>query len=224
MPSASLSHVCKTPRLTNYDFDPRWVLETGKMKNMFIHTLLIISMLTVSESVLSDEYIEPIVDEEMRQTLREAMYDSYGFEDHIAAQVWLTDMSNRLKRTITDDKYRLQLLRTIHAEAARAELQPELVLSVIQVESNFDRFAISTAGARGLMQVMPFWIKEIGHPEDNLFIPEVNLRYGTTILKYYLDMENGQLDRALARYNGSVGKNRYPRLVFSALRNKWFEQ
>ena len=194
------------------------------MKKPFIKSILLILSLAVAESSTAEEYMQPIVDEDMRQALREAMYEDYGFEDHIAAQVWLMDMSYRLRKTIPDDEYRLQLLKTIHAEAVRAELQPELVLSVIQVESNFERFAISSAGARGLMQVMPFWIKEIGHPEDNLFIPQVNLRYGTTILKYYLDMENGQLDRALARYNGSIGKNRYPRLVFSALRNKWFEQ
>lgn len=172
----------------------------------------------------AEDFVPPIIDDEMRQTLRQAMYGPGGFEDHIAAEVWLTDMSNRLKKTIPDAKYRLELLKTIHAEAVRSNLQPELVLSVIQVESNFDRFAISPAGARGLMQVMPFWIKELGHPDDNLFIPKMNLRYGTTILKYYMDKENGQTSKALARYNGSVGKYRYPRLVFNALRKKWFVQ
>ena len=118
----------------------------------------------------------------------------------------------------------MELLQVIHEEAVRAGIQPELVLAVIQVESNFDRFAISPAGARGLMQVMPFWIKEIGHPDDNLFIPRTNLRYGCIILKYYMDMEHNNLNTALARYNGSLGKNTYPNLVLSALRHKWFEQ
>jgi soluble lytic murein transglycosylase-like protein len=133
-------------------------------------------------------------------------------------------MSNRLKRTLPDADYRLNLLKTIHAESVRAGVEPELVLAIIQVESNFDHFALSPVGARGLMQIMPFWIKELGTPEDNLFIPQTNLRYGTTILKYYLDMENGQISRALARYNGSVGKMKYPRLVYAAQRKKWFKQ
>lgn len=165
----------------------------------------------------------PQIDEKMRDTLRQSVTGPYGFEDHIEAKVWLADMSARLRRTLPNEQYRMDLLKQIHAEATRAGLRPELVLAVIQVESNFDQFAISVAGARGLMQVMPFWIKEIGHPGDNLFKTEVNLRYGTTILKYYLDMENGDLWRALARYNGSLGQTKYPRRVISTLRTRWFE-
>lgn len=194
------------------------------MSRPFVKACLLFFLLTATASSLAEEFTPPVIDDEMRQALRQAMYGPDGFEDHIAAEVWLTDMSNRLKRTIPDASYRLELLKTIHAEAVRNKLQPELVLAVIQVESNFDRFAISPAGARGLMQVMPFWIKELGHPDDNLFIPQMNLRYGTTILRYYLDRENGQMNKALARYNGSVGKSKYPRLVFNALRKKWFEQ
>jgi len=194
------------------------------MIHSFVNACLLASLLAATVGSSAEEFIPPVIDDEMRQALRQAMYGPDGFEDHIAAEVWLTDMSNRLKRTIPDASYRLELLKTIHAEAVRTKLQPELVLAVIQVESNFDRFAISPAGARGLMQVMPFWIKELGHPDDNLFIPQMNLRYGTTILKYYLDRENGQMNKALARYNGSVGKSKYPRLVFNALRRKWFEQ
>jgi soluble lytic murein transglycosylase-like protein len=156
------------------------------MNRTLLPALLCISLLAVTANSMAEEFIPPVVDDEMRQALRQAMYGPEGFEDHIAAEVWLTDMSNRLKRTLPDSSYRLDLLKIIHAEATRTGLQPELVLAVIQVESNFDRFAISSAGARGLMQVMPFWIKELGHPDDNLFIPQMNLRYGTTILKYYL--------------------------------------
>ena len=195
------------------------------MSSTLIRTFLLLCLfVSTVYKATAEDFVPPIIDDEMRQTLRQAMYGPGGFEDHIAAEVWLTDMSNRLKKTIPDAKYRLELLKTIHAEAVRSNLQPELVLSVIQIESNFDRFAISPAGARGLMQVMPFWIKELGHPDDNLFIPKMNLRYGTTILKYYMDKENGQTSKALARYNGSVGKYRYPRLVFNALRKKWFVQ
>jgi soluble lytic murein transglycosylase-like protein len=131
-------------------------------------------------------------------------------------------MSQRLKQKLPDESRRLEWLRFIHREAARAKLPPELVLSVIQIESNFDRFAISEAGARGLMQVMPFWLKELGRADDNLFDVQTNLRFGCTILRYYLDMEKGDTVRALARYNGSLGSNRYPNLVFAALRNKWY--
>ena len=194
------------------------------MSRALVLTLLIFYSFVVSANNVDDDFTPPVIDNEMRQALRQAMYGPDGFEDHIAAEVWLTDMSNRLKRTLPDANYRLELLKTIHAEATRTGLQPELVLAVIQVESNFERFAISSAGARGLMQIMPFWIKELGHPDDNLFIPHINLRYGTTILKYYIDKENGQTSKALARYNGSVGKTIYSRKVFNAQRRKWFKQ
>jgi soluble lytic murein transglycosylase-like protein len=190
----------------------------------YTRALVLLCLLAYSRIGMSEKFIAPIIDDEMRASLRQAMYGPEGFKDHFAAEVWLTDMSNRLKRRIPDAEYRLELLKAIHAESVRAGLEPELVLSVIQVESNFERFAISPVGARGLMQIMPFWIKELGHPDDNLFIPEVNLRYGTTILKYYIGIEKGSTTRALARYNGSVGKMKYPNLVYSARRRKWFKQ
>lgn len=162
------------------------------------------------------------VDPALKQRLIAALATHEGFEDRFDAEVWLTDMSHRLGATITDERERLELLRLIHMEASRAKLPPELVLAVIQVESNFDRFAISEAGARGLMQVMPFWLKELGRPDDNLFDVQTNLRFGCTILRYYLDREKGNRVRALARYNGSIGSFRYPNLVFAALRDKWY--
>lgn len=131
-------------------------------------------------------------------------------------------MSGRMKRYIKDPKKRLSLLKMVHAEAKRAELQPELVLSVMHVESAFDRFAISYVGAQGLMQVMPFWKNEIGRPQDNLTDIPTNLRYGTTILKHYLDKEKGDLIRALARYNGSLGKTKYPEKVLTFWEKYWF--
>ncbi len=161
------------------------------------------------------------VDPDLRVALKQAIEASDSFGDRFEAEVWLVDMSARLAPTIPDPQRRLRLLRMIHQEATRAGLIPELVLAVIEVESNFNQFAISRAGAIGLMQVMPFWLKEIGHPEDNLFDARTNLRLGTTILKYYLDRENGNLPRALARYNGSLGSYRYTNKVFEALREKW---
>lgn len=166
------------------------------------------------------------LDTELRDLLVTAINDSDSFQDRFEAEVWLMDMSQRFQRRAQkrDHQGHLRLLRQIHAEATRAELAPELVLAVIEVESNFDRWALSHAGAQGLMQVMPFWLKEIGKPDDNLFHPQTNLRLGCTILKYYLDKENGDLTRGLARYNGSLGKAVYPNKVFDALQKRWYRQ
>ncbi|HEY9148558.1 MAG TPA: lytic transglycosylase domain-containing protein [Gammaproteobacteria bacterium] len=165
---------------------------------------------------------EQSADPRLKQRLIEALSENESFLDRFDAEVWLLDMSSRLARVMPDERERFELLRLLHNEALRADLPPELVLAVIQVESNFDRFAISEAGARGLMQVMPFWLDELGRPEDNLFDMQTNLRFGCTILRYYLDMEKGDRTRALARYNGSLGSYRYPNLVYTALRTKWF--
>lgn len=154
--------------------------------------------------------------------LRQAANEVDSFPDHFDAQVWLTEMSARLARQVQDPEERIEILKRVHFEATRADLPPELVLAVIDVESNFDRFAISVAGARGLMQIMPFWLDEIGRPDDNLMHIETNLRFGCTILKYYLEMEQGDLQRALGRYNGSLGKRKYPNKVLDKLRLKWF--
>ena len=112
----------------------------------------------------------------------------------------------------------------MHYEATRADLPPELVLAVIETESNFNRWAISVVGARGLMQIMPFWLKEIGREDDNLFTVSTNLRFGCTILRHYLDREKGNISRALGRYNGSLGKVKYPNKVLDKLRRNWYRQ
>ena len=162
-------------------------------------------------------------DDELRQILLEAASSSDSFGDRFDAEVWLTDMSRRLERQVRDPEERIRILTRVHYEAQRAGLEPELVLAVIDVESNFDRYAISVAGALGLMQVMPFWLDEIGRPGDNLLHIDTNLRYGCTILKYYLDKENGDLRRALGRYNGSLGKRKYPNKVIDRLTRKWYK-
>ena len=131
-------------------------------------------------------------------------------------------MSARLERQVRDPEERLEILKRVHYEATRRDLAPELVLAVIDVESNFDRFAISVAGARGLMQIMPFWLDEIGEPDDNLMHISTNIRFGCTILKYYMDMENDDMRRALGRYNGSLGKRKYPNKVLDKLTTKWY--
>ena len=162
--------------------------------------------------------------EELRHLLRVAVLGADSFQDRFEAQVWLMDMSTRLTKRLPDAKERVEFLRLLHGEAARADLEPELVLAVVDVESNFDRFAISRVGARGLMQIMPLWREEIGRPDDNLFQMRTNLRYGCTILRYYLNAEKGNLARALARYNGSAGRLEYPNRVFKALRGRWYKQ
>ena len=154
------------------------------------------------------------VDPELREALKLAFASSQSFQDRFDAEVWLTDMSGRTQRYVADDLERIEILRTIHAEANRVELPVSLLLGVIHTESLFNRFAVSVAGAQGLMQVMPFWKKEIGREDDNLTNIQTNLRYGSTILKHYLERSNGNLTEALARYNGSYGKTWYPEKVY----------
>lgn len=160
-------------------------------------------------------------DPALRHRLQAAVDDA-GFTDRYAAEVWLLDMGQRLSRWIGDDRERTGLLQMIHREAIRAGLPPELVLAVIEVESGFDRWAISESGAQGLMQVMPFWLDEIGHHGDDLHDPATNLRLGCTILRYYLDLEHGDFRRALGRYNGSLHGRVYPERVFTALGRHWY--
>jgi len=162
-------------------------------------------------------------DPELRALLIEAVHSTESFNDRFDAEVWLTDMSARLARQVPDTEERLRILRTVHLQAKGAGIAPELVLAVIDVESNFDRFAISSASALGLMQIMPFWVKEVGYSDMNLlFDIEFNVLLGCRILKYYLDMEKGDLVQALARYNGSTGRRWYADRVIDRLRLKWF--
>ena len=143
------------------------------------------------------------------------------FRSEEDARRWLETMEKRLEKLIPDRKQRLEVLRTVQYEATRARLDPQLVLGVIEVESGFRKYAVSTAGARGYMQVMPFWMKVIGSPRDNLFHLRTNLAYGCAILRFYLDVERGDYFRALARYNGSLGSAKYPRLVLAAWKGRW---
>ena len=143
------------------------------------------------------------------------------FRDSEDGHRWIFEMSNRLERRIADRKQRLELLRTVHFEALRAGLDPQLVLGVIEVESGFRKYAVSRAGARGYMQVMPFWVRIVGSRGDNLFHLRTNLRYGCVILRHYLDLEKGDYFRALGRYNGSLGSPDYPRAVLAAWKVRW---
>ncbi len=134
---------------------------------------------------------------------------------------WLAEMSRRLAKRIPDEAERLEFLTTLHWEASRAGVDPQLMLGLIQVESGFRKYAVSPVGARGYTQVMPFWTRFIGTPEHNLFQLRTNLRYGALILRHYIDIEKGDLYRALGRYNGSLGQPEYPTMVVSAWKKFW---
>ena len=161
----------------------------------------------------------------VQSALSEAISDRVvpylAFDTEQEARDWLASMSARLARRIPDRLAREEFLVTVHYEAKRAGLDPQMVLGLIQVESNFRKYAVSRAGARGYMQVMPFWTRVIGQQNHNLFHLRTNLRYGCVILRHYLDMESGNLFRALGRYNGSLGQAEYPNLVLRAWRNHW---
>jgi soluble lytic murein transglycosylase-like protein len=144
-----------------------------------------------------------------------------AFDTEVEARRWLAAMSTRLARRMPDRLQREEFLVTVHYEAKRAGLDPQMMLALIQVESNFRKYAVSRAGARGYMQVMPFWIKLIGDKDHNLFHLRINLRYGCVIMRHYLNIERGDLYRALGRYNGSLGKPEYPNLVVRAWERNW---
>lgn len=184
-----------------------------------IQAALLLSLCLPAAQALARDQLDPV----LREILIEAVASADSFDDRFLAEVWLTDMSARLERQVPDADERLQILRTVHYRAVEAGVEPELVLAVIDVESNFDRFAISTASALGLMQVMPFWVDEVGYSDKNLlFDIDFNILLGCRILKYYLDMENGDLIQGLARYNGSTGRRWYGDRVVERLRSKWY--
>jgi len=138
----------------------------------------------------------------------------YAYRTNIVP--WVAEMSRRLANKFADERERREFLATLHYEATRAGLDPQLVLGVIHHESGFKKYAISSASARGYMQVMPFWTRQIGAPDHNLFNLRTNLRYGCVILRHYLDIEHGDYYRALGRYNGSLGRAEYPNAVIGA--------
>lgn len=186
-------------------------------------TLLLILLLPLATFAGAQKY-EPLaasVQAALSRTISDQGPPKSSFLDSMEAIDWLTEMSRRLEKRIVDRESRLEFLRAVHYEATRAGLDPQLVLGLIQVESGFKKYAVSSSGARGFMQVMPFWIKVIGRSEDNLFHLRTNLRYGCTILRHYLDIEQGDLYRALGRYNGSLGQAEYPNLVRGAWHNQW---
>jgi soluble lytic murein transglycosylase-like protein len=174
---------------------------------------------TAEMLVISSTATEP--DRDLLDKLATTLAANHVQTDRFDAQVWLMASESRLGRYMDEKAERLALLQLVYREAHRAQLDPDLVLAVMQVESHFDRYAISRVGAQGLMQIMPFWRNELGRPMDNLMDVETNVIYGTTILAHYLDVSKGDLVEALGRYNGSKGRLRYPEKVISAWRKQW---
>lgn len=168
-----------------------------------------------------EEPLSNSVKAQMQRTISDSAAPRLVFSSEADGVRWLAEMSRRLQGRMPDQAMREDFLRTVQYEAARAGLDPQLVLGLIQVESGFKKYAVSSAGARGFMQVMPFWVRAIGSPEHNLFHLRLNLRYGCTILRHYIDIEKGNLYRALGRYNGSLGRPEYPNLVLKAWRRNW---
>ena len=184
--------------------------------------IVLLLLLALAASPAGANPSAPPVDPELRAELKQAIARADSFQDRFDAEVWLLDMSTRMTPYIRDEQQPLRLLRLVHQAATRAGLKPDLVLAVMHVESLFDPYALSYVGAQGVMQVMPFWKAEIGRPDDNLIDLATNLQYGCAILKFYLDKENGNLRRALARYNGSLGSNRYPDKVLDYWYSYWY--
>ena len=190
-----------------------------------MRALALIVFLAAPPSALAGaQQYEPLADSvrvRLSQQVSDKAVPTMAFRSSEDAQRWLAEMDARLERRIPDRKQRLELLRTVHYEATRARLDPQLVLGIIEVESGFRKYAVSRAGARGYMQVMPFWLKLIGQPGHNLFHLRTNIAYGCAILRHYLDVENGDYFRALGRYNGSLGRAEYPNMVRAAWQGRW---
>jgi len=192
-----------------------------RLSGALLLLLLALPSLPANAGAQKYEPLSASVQAALQKAVSDARPPTSSFKSPIEATNWLEAMSIRLAKRLPNQEYRLELLRSVHYEATRAGLDPQLVLGLIQVESAFRKYAVSSVGARGYMQVMPFWIKLIGRPGDNLFHLRTNLRYGCTILRHYLDIEKGDLYRALGRYNGSLGRPEYPNAVRTAWRQQW---
>jgi len=174
---------------------------------------------------LAGAQVEEALSASVQAALHRAVSDypapKLNFATSAEGEAWLREMARRLAQQIPDWSTRRDFLITVQYEATRAGLDPQMVLGLIQHESNFRKFAVSVADARGYMQVMPFWLRLIGTSDQNLFNLRTNLRYGCTILRHYLDRENGDYYRALGRYNGSLGRADYPNAVLANWQHNW---
>ncbi|HXX86337.1 MAG TPA: transglycosylase SLT domain-containing protein [Casimicrobiaceae bacterium] len=196
-----------------------------KRKVLFLRTVFAASAAIAAPTALAGAQLEEALSANVQNSLHRSVSDYPAprliFATQAEGWAWLADMSSRLAPKIPDWPTRRDFLTSVQYEAARAGLDPQLVLGLIEFESNFRKYAVSTAGARGYMQVMPFWVRQIGNEGHDLFTLRTNLRYGCTILRYYLDVEKGDLYRALGRYNGSLGRPEYPSGVLATMQRHW---
>jgi soluble lytic murein transglycosylase-like protein len=189
------------------------------------HIGLLIAALLLTLPAHAGNQREEAMSANVRSSLQRGLADTAvtrtAFRQAADEAAWLKEMSSRLAKRMPDEAERLEFLTTLHWEAARAGVDPQLMLGLIQVESGFRKYAVSPVGARGYTQVMPFWVNAIGNSDHNLFQLRTNLRYGALILRHYIDIERGDLFRALGRYNGSLGRPEYPNLVVGAWKRHW---
>ena len=189
------------------------------------HAGLLIATLLLTQPAHAGGQREEALSDNVRSSLQRGLADTAvthtAFRNAADEAAWLKEMSRRLAKHMPDEAERLEFLTTLHWEASRAGVDPQLMLGLIQVESGFHKYAVSPVGARGYTQVMPFWVKAIGNPDHNLFQLRTNLRYGALILRYYIDIEGGDYYRALGRFNGSLGRPEYPTLVVGAWKRHW---
>ena len=199
-------------------------MKKNSIQKLCQNTCLVVLLVSASICQAGNQREEPLsnsVRAVMQKSVSDLASPKLVFASEIEGQAWMGEMSDRLKKRLPNQTYREEFLRSVHYEATRAGLDPQMVLGLIHVESGFKKYAVSSVGARGYMQVMPFWVKSIGTSDQNLFNLRLNLRYGCTILRHYIDIEKGDLYRALGRYNGSLGKPQYPNLVLGAWRKHW---
>jgi soluble lytic murein transglycosylase-like protein len=179
---------------------------------------------TVAPAALAQVKAQAQREPELRAIIEKAVAASSCFADKFDSAVWFSLMEPRLRRVVKDDEERMRILETAYCEAHRPgeqRLPPGLIMALIDVESRFDRWAVSSAGAVGLMQIMPFWPEELGMKRNQLIQIEANMRMGCAILRHYLAREKNNIGKALARYNGSVGRRQYPDLVIGRWTTRW---
>jgi soluble lytic murein transglycosylase-like protein len=190
-----------------------------------LSTIGAVLMVLVSLQARAGNQVEEALASRVQNSLHRSVSDYPAphliFATDVEGWAWLADMSSRLASKMPDWPTRRDFLITVQYEATRAGLDPQLVLGLINHESNFRKYAVSSVGARGFMQVMPFWVRQIGDSGHDLFTLRTNLRYGCTILRYYLDIEQGDVYRALGRYNGSLGRGEYPTSVLGSMKRYW---
>jgi len=190
---------------------PFWIMSTPEEKQHMAQTT---TAKTIVEKSTGSLDIKPEEKDELREMLKPVKKTE---QPNFEQEIWVQDIKQLIKRWVPDPDEAEAIARWVYLYSVRFELSPELILGLISVESNFDHFAVSSVGARGLMQVMPFWKKELGSPSDNLFEIETNIRYGCAIVRHYIKRYK-RIDRALAAYNGSLGRNKYPNKVFTQMR------